>query len=54
MDFNAEFNPDNPEHAELHNKLLKLMKTIDQCIEDIDNFQCYTIKRTMLAGSNDN
>ena len=54
MDYNTEFDPENTEHAEMQNKLLNLIKVIDDCIENIDEFYCYTLKRTMLAGSNDN
>jgi len=54
MDYNTEFNPNNPEHIEMQKKLLKLVKVIDDCIENIDSFYCYTMKRSMLAGSTDN
>lgn len=54
MDFNEKFNPNNSEHILLQEKLLKLVKVLDNCIENIDSFYCYTIKKTMLSGSTDN
>jgi len=54
MDCNKETNTNNTECKELEEKLLKLAKVLDNCIENIDNFYCYTLKKTMLAGSNDN
>ena len=54
MDYNTEFNPNNPENEQIQEKLIKLAKVLDDCIENIDSFYCYTLKKTMLAGSTDN
>ena len=35
MDFNEKFNPNNSEHILLQEKLLKLVKVLDNCIENI-------------------
>lgn len=54
MDSNKEFSSNNLEDREIQEKLLKLVKVLDDCIENIDSFYCYTLKKTMLAGSTDN
>lgn len=54
MNYNSEFDPNNPEHVKLQEKLIKLVKVIDDCIENLDSFYCYTIKKAMLSGSNEN
>lgn len=54
MDYNSEFDPNNAEHRKMQEQLLKLVKVIDDCIENIDSFYCYTMKKAMLSGSNEN
>lgn len=46
---NAQFCDDK-----IQNDLLKLMRVLDDCIENVDNFYCYTMKKKMLLTSNDN
>lgn len=54
MDFYNEHSNEHNEHIKMQNDLIRLIKVIDECIENIDSFYCYTLKRQMLAGSNQN
>lgn len=49
MDFNTEFNSNNAEDQEIQEKLLKLVKVLDKCIENIDSFYCYTLKKNNVS-----
>ena len=50
MDINDEYNKEQKIQADL----IKLIKVLDECIEYVDGFYCYTLKKQMLAGSNQN
>ncbi len=54
MDFYNEENNEYERQTEIQNNLIRLIKVLDECLENIDSFYCYTLKKQMLAGSNQN
>ncbi len=54
MEFDNEYSEEQQKHIKMQADLIKLIGVLDDCIENIDNFYCYTLKRQMLAGSNQN
>ena len=53
MDKN-EFDENQLNHVKMQSDLIKIIQVVDECIEHIDSFYCYTMKKKMLAGSNQN
>lgn len=51
---NFEHTEDNTEQINMQKDLLKLIRVLDDCIENLDSFYYYTMKKQMLAGSNQN
>lgn len=54
MEFNNDFDENNLNHIKMQEDLIKLIKVIDGCIEEMDKFYFYTRKKQILACSNDN
>ena len=54
MDFYNDSNETNNNHIKMQHDLIRLIKVLDECLENIDSFYCYTLKKQMLAGSNQN
>ncbi|MBS4759317.1 MAG: hypothetical protein KHX03_01295 [Clostridium sp.] len=41
-------------HIKMQNDLIRLIRVLDDCIENVDNFYCYTMKKQFLATSTNN
>lgn len=53
MDKN-EFDENHIDHVKMQTDLIRLIQVLDDCIEHIDSFYCYTMKKQMLASSTQN
>lgn len=54
MDFEENLTEEQKQQLKIQKDLIKLAKVLDSCIEYVDEFYCYTLKKQMLTGSNDN
>ena len=41
-------------HIKMQRDLIQLIRVLDDCIENVDNFYCYTMKKQFLATSTNN
>ncbi len=54
MEFNNEYDENQIQHMKMQQDLIELMKVIDDCMEEMDKFYFYAMKKRMLAGSTNN
>lgn len=54
MEINNEFDENQVNHEKMQEDLIKLIKVLDGCIEEMDKFYFYTRKKQMLACSTNN
>ena len=41
-------------HIKMQRDLIRLIRVLDDCIENVDSFYCYTMKKQFLATSTNN
>ena len=54
MEFNNEYDENQLRHMKMQQHLIELIKVIDDCMEEMDKFYFYAMKKRMLAGSTNN
>ena len=54
MEYNNEYDENQLQHIKIQQDLIDLIRVIDDCMEEMDKFYFYAMKRRMLAGSTDN
>lgn len=54
MELNNDFDENQQKHIQMQEDLIKLIKVLDGCIEEMDKFYFYARKKQMLACSNNN
>ena len=54
MEHNNEYDETQIMHIKMQEDLLDLIRVIDGCIEEMDKFYFYAMKKQMLSGSTNN
>ncbi len=54
MELNNEYDENQIKHMKMQQDLIELIKVIDNCLEEMDKFYFYAMKKRILSTSTNN